>query len=214
MMVKAVIFDCDGVLVDSEHQTMSLVLDDMRAHGLDLDPAAGERLFMGSTMPIVFRDARKMGADLPDTWVQDIYERIYADLRHHTPLMDGVPELLDRLDAAGIPYAVGSNGTTEKMMITLGQHPDVWRRLEGRVFSGQELNMPKPDPGLYRHCAMFLNTDPADCAVIEDSVPGAKAARAAGIPCFGLAPAAHPGLEAEGATVFHRMADLPALLGL
>lgn len=213
-MVKAVIFDCDGVLVDSEHQTMTLVLDDMRAHGLDLDRAAGERLFLGSTMPLVFRDARTLGADLPDTWVQDIYERIYADLRRHTPLVEGVAELLDRLDAEGIPYAVGSNGTTEKMMITLGQHPEIWRRLEGRVFSGQELNMPKPDPGLYRHCAMFLSLDPADCAVIEDSVPGARAARAAGIPCFGYAPHGHPGLEAEGATVFHRMADLPGLLGL
>lgn len=213
-MTHAVIFDCDGVLVDSEPPTMELITADLRAHGLDLDHAAVERLFLGGTIPGVFRAARQLGADLPDNWVQDIYGRIYARLRQHTPLIPGIADLLDRLDAEGIPYAVGSNGTTEKMMITLGQHPEIWRRLKGRVFSGQELNVPKPDPGLYRHVALFLEMDPADCAVIEDSPTGAKAARAAGIPCFGYAPHGHSGLEAEGATVFRSMADLPALLGL
>ncbi|WP_128254823.1 HAD family hydrolase [Falsirhodobacter deserti] len=213
-MIRAVIFDCDGVLVDSEPPTLDLITRDLAAHGLELDHDGVERLFLGGTIPGVFRAARQLGADLPETWVQDIYARIYALLRQHTPLVPGIPGLLDRLDAAKIPYAVGSNGTTEKMMITLGQHPDVWRRLEGRVFSGQELNMPKPDPGLYRHVARFLGHDPADCAVIEDSPTGARAARAAGIPCFGYAPGGNTRLADEGATVFDSMDDLPALLGL
>jgi len=213
-MVKAVIFDCDGVLVDSEPVTLDLIASDLAEYGLKVTHEQMEKLFLGGTIPGVFRAARQLGADLPEGWVEDVYARMYAILRDHTPLMPGVPQLLDRLDAAGIPYAVGSNGTTEKMLITLGQHPDVWRRLEGRVFSGQELNMPKPDPGLYRHVAMFLGHDPADCAVIEDSVPGARAARAAGIPCFGYAPQGHGLLEGEGATLFGSMDDLPALLGL
>lgn len=213
-MVKAVIFDCDGVLVDSEPVTLDLIATDLAAYGLEVTHEQMERLFLGGTIPGVFRAARQLGADLPEGWVRDIYARMYATLRDHTPLMPGVPELLDRLDAAGIPYAVGSNGTTEKMMITLGQHPDIWRRLEGRVFSGQELNMPKPEPGLYRYVAGFLGVDPADCAVIEDSPTGARAAHAAGIPCFGYAPHGHAALEGEGAVLFRYMEDLPALLGL
>ena len=173
-----------------------------------------EKLFLGGTIPGVFRAARQLGANLPDNWVKTFYDRLYPRLRG-TPLMEGIPEVLDRLDAAGIPYAVGSNGTTEKMMITLGGHPGVLSRLKGKLFSGQELNMPKPDPGLYRHVAQFLGMAPGQCAVIEDSPTGARAARLAGMPCFGYAP--HGGaekLEAEGATIFSRYADLPGLLGL
>ncbi|MCJ8140658.1 HAD family hydrolase [Falsirhodobacter halotolerans] len=214
-MIAAVIFDCDGVLVDSEGPTLAMLKQDLALHGLPVDDAMMERLFLGTTMPLIFRSARQLGADLPDGWVGDFYERLYALLRGHTPLISGIPALLDRLDAAGLPYAVGSNGTTEKMGITLGQHPDVYRRLKRRLFSGQELNMPKPDPGLYRHIAQFLGVDPAHCAVIEDSVPGARAARLAGMTCFGYAPhGPHPALEAEGARLFTHMGELPALLGL
>ncbi|QUS35962.1 HAD family hydrolase [Falsirhodobacter algicola] len=213
-MTRAVIFDCDGVLVDSEAVALNLIVHDMCAHGLPMDHEGAERLFVGGTIPAVFHKARSLGADLPDDWVQDLYARMFTQLRQHTPLMPGIPQLLDRLDAAGIPYGVGSNGTTEKMAITLGQHPDVWRRLKGRVFSGQELGVPKPDPGLYLHVARFLGHDPADCVVIEDSATGARAARLAGIPCYGYAAADHPGLRAEGAILFNDMAALPGLLGL
>lgn len=214
MTIRAVIFDCDGVLVDSEPETFRMLAEDLTEHGLTLSHDQMEKLFLGGTIKGVFTSARQLGATLPDGWTEDFYARLYPRLALGTPLVPGIPEVLDRLDAAGITYAVGSNGTTEKMLTTLGLYPEVLSRLKGRLFSGQELNMPKPDPGLYRHVAHFLDQSPADCAVIEDSPTGARAARLAGIRCFGYAPHGNEKLAAEGATLFTHMNQLPELLGL
>jgi len=212
---RAVIFDCDGVLVDSEGMTFDLLAGDLEAHGLALPRAEMERIFIGGTMPDVHLKARALGARLPDDWVTGFYVRLYAMLAEGTPLVPGILPVLDALDAAGIPCAVGSNGTDHKMRITLGQHPGVIGRFGGRLFSGQTLGAPKPAPDLYLHAARALGVLHADCAVIEDSPTGARAAAAAGIPCFGFAPHGDgAALAAEGALVFHSMADLPDLLGL
>lgn len=215
MTPTAVLFDCDGVLVDSEPPLLELMKQDFADHGLVLPEETFELEFVGGTLADDGRRARELGASLPKDWEDDFYERIYAILAVNTPLVPGIPAVLDALDARGLPYAVGSNGSARKMEITLGQHPDIYRRLAGRLFSGQELGCPKPQPGLYLHAAAALNTAPEMCVVIEDSATGARAARAAGIPCFGFA--AHDGgtrLKAEGAQVFHDMMDLPGLLGL
>lgn len=215
MIPQAVIFDCDGVLVDSEPATFALLAEDLHAYGLTLTLAEMEPLFLGGTVSGVRDKARALGADLPDSWVDDFYERLYARLAQGTPIVPGILAVLDALDAARIPYAVGSNGAPRKMRITLGQHPALLARLQGRLFSGQALNMLKPAPGLYLHAARALGAAPASCAVVEDSPAGATAARDAGIPCFGYAPHGNgKALAAIGATVFHSMADLPTLLGL
>jgi beta-phosphoglucomutase-like phosphatase (HAD superfamily) len=122
--------------------------------------------------------------------------------------------VLDALDAAGIPYAMGSNGTPEKMQITLGQHGLI-ERFKGHLYSGQALGRPKPAPDLYLHAAAQLGKAPAECIVIEDSAAGARAARAAGMRCMGYAPHGHADrLANEGAIPFTDMATLPKLLGL
>lgn len=211
----AVLFDCDGVLVDSEPATFVLLGEDLAAYGLSLSPSEMERLFIGGTIEGVAEIARGMGAALPDDWVESYYTRLYARLAKNTPLIEGIPALLDVLDAAGIGYAVGSNGRVAKMRTTLGQHPETFARLKDRLFSGQELGCPKPDPGLYLHAARALGAEPAQCVVIEDSPTGARAARAAGMRCLGYAPhGAHPALAAEGAELFTSMAEVPALLGI
>jgi HAD superfamily hydrolase (TIGR01509 family) len=215
MTPRAIIFDCDGVLVDSEPAAFDLLADDLAAHGLSLPRAEMERIFIGGTIAGVHVKARSLGASLPNGWVAEFYERLYARLAEGTPLVPGVLDLLDALDAAGIPYAVGSNGTDRKMQVTLGQHPGLLDRFRDRLFSGQTLGTPKPAPDLYLQAARALGQAPADCAVIEDSPTGARAAAAAGIPCFGFAP--HDdgaGLAAEGATLFRSMADLPRMMGL
>ncbi len=215
MPPRAVIFDCDGVLVDSEPAAFELLTQDLAAHGLDLPPAQVERLFIGGTIPGVHRAARDLGARLPDDWVAGFYDRLYARLAEGTALVPGIPHLLDTLDRAGIPYAVGSNGSDHKMQVTLGQHPGLIARFGGRLFSGQTIGAPKPAPDLYLHAARSLGQPPGACAVIEDSPTGARAAAAAGIRCYGFAPHGDgTALAAEGAQVFHRMTDLPGLLGL
>ena len=215
MTPRAVIFDCDGVLVDSEPAAFDLLAEDLAAHGLVLPRAEMERIFIGGTIAGVHAKARSLGARLPDGWVAGFYERLYARLAEGTPLVPGVLDLLDALDAAGIPYAVGSNGSDRKMQVTLGQHPGLLDRFRDRLFSGQTLGAPKPAPDLYLHAARALGQPPAACAVIEDSPTGVRAAAAAGIRCFGYAPHGDgAALAAEGATVFQSMADLQHLLGL
>jgi beta-phosphoglucomutase-like phosphatase (HAD superfamily) len=212
---RAVIFDCDGVLVDSEPIALDMMAADLVAHGLDLPRDEIARRFLGGTIPGVHRAARAMGATLPDDWVAGFYRRLYARLAQGTALIPGIEAVLDALDAAAVPYAVGSNGTEQKMQVTLGQHPALMARLQGRLFSGQALGAPKPAPDLYLHAARALGRAPADCVVVEDSPTGARAATAAGMRCFGYAPHGDgDALVAEGAVPFCDMADLPRLLGL
>lgn len=214
MRPEAVIFDCDGVVVDSEHPTLVMVRDDLEKYGLTLTLDELEAGYIGGTVETVAQKARANGARLPEDWVSDFYERMYAMLRAEVALIPGILGVLDALDSAGIPYAMGSNGTPEKMQITLGQHGLV-ERFRGHLYSGQALGRPKPAPDLYLHAAGRLGVPAAGCVVIEDSAAGARAARAAGMRCYGYAPkGAHPALAAEGAILFNRMDDLPALLGV
>lgn len=215
MRPAAVLFDCDGVLVDSEPMSFDLLIEDLADYGLAMPRPQFEALFIGGTIAGVALKARQLGADLPESWVEDFYAKLYAHLAQGTPLIPGIVTLLDRLDAASIPYAVGSNGSDHKMQVTLGQHPAILSRLQGRLFSGQTLGKPKPAPDLWLHAAAALGADPAQCVVVEDSPTGARGAKAAGMRCYGYMPHGNnAALAAEGAIPFHAMADLPALLGL
>lgn len=215
MIPDAVIFDCDGVIVDSEPATFVLLAEEFTKHGLILSPAQVALEFIGGTMTGVAEMARVRGADLPPEWVASLYEKLYARLALGTSLVPGILAILDLLDARGIPYAVGSNGSDQKMQVTLGQHPGLIARFQGRLFSGQTLGKPKPAPDLYLKAAKAMGIESARCIVIEDSPVGCAAAAAAGIPCYGYA--AHDDgsrLTAQGAIVFHKMADLISMIGL
>jgi HAD superfamily hydrolase (TIGR01509 family) len=212
---KAVLFDCDGVVVDSEGMAFDLLAEQLALYGHPMTHADMRRLFLGGTMRSFWSASRAQGVPLPDDWVDAQYARMFAKLAEHTPLVPGILSVLDALDAAGIPYAMGSNGPPAKMQITLGQHPGLIQRFSGRIYSAQSLAAPKPAPDVYLHAAAVLGVSPADCAVVEDSVSGLKAGIAAGMPCFGFAPDGDgTELAALGATVFHQMPDLPNLLGL
>ncbi|QYK41629.1 MAG: HAD-IA family hydrolase [Paracoccaceae bacterium] len=212
---RAILFDCDGVLVDSEPEAFDLLAGDLSRHGLHLSQAEMEARFLGGTIRGLWQAARDLGTNLPDDWVDDFYARLYARLAQGCALIAGAEALLDRLDAAGIRYAVGSNGAPRKMQVTLGQHPAMWARLEGRLFSGQTLGCPKPDPGLWLHCAAHLGVPPADCVVIDDSPTGCLGAARAGIRCLGLAEHGDGArLAAVGAEVIHRLDQVPGRIGL
>ncbi len=214
MTPAAVLFDCDGVIVDSEGPTFAMLQADFAAHGLRLNLTELETHWIGTTAEALHKRARAAGATLPDDWVPDFYARLDRRLAEGVPLIPGILTVLDALDAAKIPYAVCSNGPLAKMHITLGQH-GLLARLRGHWYSGQAMGRPKPAPDVYLHAARALGVATENAVVIEDSPTGAHAARAAGMRCFGYAPqGANPGLEAEGAVTFRKMAALPALLNL
>ncbi len=214
MRPQLVIFDCDGVLVDSEVASNQVIADSLARYGLSLSLADCMKHFVGGTMAGVGDKARKMGATLPDGWIDEIHEQIHARLQQGVPAVKGIPELLGTLDTAGIPTCVASNGSEAKMRITLGQN-GIWNRFQDRVFSAHRLGVAKPDPDLFLAAAAHFDQRPQNCVVIEDSVSGATAAARAGMRCLGYAPGHDGARMAElGAQVFGDMADVPRLLCL
>lgn len=213
----AILFDCDGVVVDSEGPTLALFVEELAAHGLPLSLAEFETDYLGQTVEMVAQQALRAGARLPEGWVAHFYGRMNALMLAGVPLVPGVEDVLDRLDAAGVPYAMGSNGSLAKMRITLGQHgiEDRFRA----VLSGQALGNPKPAPDVYLAAAVACGVPPEACVVIEDSAQGARAGLAAGARVLGYAPhgagtATARSLVALGVPLFQRMEELPDLLGI
>ena len=213
MRPALVIFDCDGVLVDSEPITNRALAENLTAHGLPMTTEDSMNAFVGGTMKSVFSEARRMGAALPDDWVDGFYDIMCKALEDQVEIIPGVTAALDGLDRAGIPYCVASNGPMRKMEVTLGR-TGLWERMVGRIFSAHDVGIAKPDPGLFLHAAARMGTTPQTSVVIEDSGSGARAARAAGMRCWGYVRDTAPGkLTAHGAEPFDDMAALPALLG-
>ena len=210
----AVLFDCDGVLVDSEPIADRILVENFARYGFEIDVAEVHTLFAGGTMKGAGEEAKRRGAAMPENWLDEIYDELLGALALGTPIIPGIRDLLDRLDAAGIPYAIGSNGAPRKMEITLGQN-DLLERFEGRIVSAHVLGRAKPDPGVYLEAARILGVDPAQTVVIDDSPSGVRAGVAAGARVLGYAPHSDADrLRALGAEVFFDMAEAPALIGL
>lgn len=212
---KLVIFDCDGVLVDSEPPTLAMLRDDLELHGLTLTVEQVEAEYVGIAMADLAKKARANGAVLADDWVDAVYVKMFEHLKKGVPLIAGIEVALDALDAAGIPYAVGSNGPMEKMDITLGAYPAFFDRLKGRIFSAHDCKAGKPDPELFLKAADFMGIDPKDCVVVDDSVAGATAGLRAGMRTLGFDPhgdGAH--LTAIGAEHLVHMDKLAEMLDL
>ncbi|MEL7344092.1 MAG: HAD-IA family hydrolase [Pseudomonadota bacterium] len=214
MPPEAILFDCDGVLVDSEPVADRVLVANFARYGLVLDETQVHALFAGGTMKGAGQEAVQRGATLPANWLDEIYEELFAELARYTPPIAGVGDLLDRLDVAGIPYAIGSNGPFRKMDITLGQN-SLLERFQGRLISAHVIGRAKPDPGVYLEAARILGVDPARTVVIDDSPSGVKAGVAAGARVLGFAPRSDPDrLAALGAEVFFKMSQVPDLIGI
>lgn len=208
-----VIFDCDGVLVDSESLAIRVdqrVLADL-GWELDLDDIV-ERFVGRSEAHFVAETERHLGVRLDADW-EEKYQHWYrtAFERDLAPV-DGIEEALARLR---LPHCVASSGTHAKMRRTLGQ-TGLLPTFEGRIFSASEVDRGKPAPDLFLHAARTLGVEPAGCAVVEDSLYGVQAARAAGMHVFafggGVTPAAR--LAGPGTTVFRHMREMPDLIAV
>jgi HAD superfamily hydrolase (TIGR01509 family) len=211
MRPKLVIFDCDGVLVDSEGPMAEVLSANLTRHGLPVSPGDVHRLFVGGTLDSVGERSRALGARLPDSWVADAYVEIYARLREGVPPIPGVFDLIADLDRARIARWVASNGTMEKMRITLTPN-GLWDLFEGRILS-REGRRPKPAPDMILAALEAEGLGPEDAVMIDDSVPGCTSARNAGVRCLGFAAASDAeALAATGAEVVWSMAEARELL--
>lgn len=214
MTPSLVIFDCDGVLVDSEPITNRELAADLTAHGLPMTTEECIATFVGGTIASVADRARASGANLPDDWVDRFYDRMCDALGREVEAIAGAADAVTRIAAAGIPIAIGSNGPMRKMDITLAR-TGLSTPFRDRIFSAHEMGIAKPDPRFYTNIAETLGAAHSECVVIEDSASGVRSAVGGGLRCLGFAadtPAAK--LLAEGAEIFTDMSELPGLLKL
>jgi len=211
-----VIFDCDGVLVDSEPLANASFSRALKTQGLDWSVEETMRRLMGRSLKSCFEICEaELGRKLPNDFLEKMQAVTYQSFRD-APLkpVAGVKEAVVALQKAGIDTCVASSGALEKMRFTLGL-TGLWELFDGRIFSSSQVPRGKPFPDLFLHAAIEMNVQPFACTVIEDSVPGIQAARSAGMRALAYAGAAHadPGaLAAAGGELFDDMAKLPQIV--
>jgi HAD superfamily hydrolase (TIGR01509 family) len=220
MTFDAVLFDCDGVLVDSEPITNAVLRDMLEELGWKLTQAECMRIFIGKAL----KDERALieahtGQPLSEAWLVRFRERRNERLMHEVKPIAGALEAVALLHGrlAG-RIACASGADRFKVELQLGKC-GLLPYFQGRVFSGHELPRSKPAPDVYLAAAAALGIAPQRCAVVEDTVTGAAAGIAAGATVFGYSPqeaghSAPQALREAGATeIFTDMARLPGLLG-
>jgi HAD superfamily hydrolase (TIGR01509 family) len=215
MPFDLVIFDCDGVLVDSEALSNQAVAGVLARHGIPMTPQEAARRFTGlSNDAIRALLEREHAITLPGGFVDEIVEAEHhamstGDL-HPIP---GAPEVVRAVMAAGLAACVASNGEVEKMRASLGRTGLLPLFGDERLFSREHVVNGKPAPDVYLHAARRMGVQPERCAVVEDSPTGVRSGVSAGMRVFGYAPGGDPhGLGALGARPFERMGELPLLL--
>ncbi len=212
----AVLFDCDGVLADSEYLVNRLVAADLTPRGWPMTAAQARATFLGGTFPaMVPAIEARTGAPLPPDWAEDIKRRVAATMAREVPAVPGAAEALARVRAAGLPMAMASNSSRAELAAKLGRLGFAAFFGE-RVFSFEDVARPKPHPDMYLAAAAACGAAPADCAVVEDSPTGATAGVAAGCRVLGFCRETDPAaLRAAGASaIFTDMRELAGLLGL
>ncbi len=206
-----VIFDCDGVLVDSEPISNRVLADALSEIGLSTTPEESMRAYMGRSWSacVEIFEAR-LGRALPDGFESAFTRRLEVALRAELKPVPGIHDALARI---ATPSCIASSGRPEKMRITLGL-TGLWQRFEGRIFSAVEVARAKPFPDLFLHAAARMGAATRACVVVEDSPRGVEAGVAAGMHVLGYAGRTDArALEAAGAEVFSDMRELPERLG-
>ncbi|GAA2795464.1 HAD family hydrolase [Kribbella solani] len=210
-MIGMVIFDNDGVLVDSERLANGILAELLTEAGLPYTFEETVRDFMGGSMASMRRHAEaRLGRALPAD-LEDRYHQRLFDGFAHLQAIDGVEGVLDHLDAEGITYCLASSGTHRRIRTALTA-VGFLDRFEGRIFSAEDVAHGKPAPDLFLHAAATMGVKPAGCLVIEDSPLGVAAAVAAEMEVFGYAGMTDPAKLSDADKIFHHMGALAELI--
>ncbi len=211
---QLVIFDCDGVLVDSEPTSNKVLAASITNAGLPISAdEVGEEFEAMRLADIQSRVEERIGRRLGESWLSDFEARRVAEFEEGLDPIPGVEDVLRGLRAAGRPICVASQARREKMELTLGLTGLREYFDDGCLFSSTLVERGKPQPDLLLYAAEAMGVEPGRCVVVEDAVPGVRAAQAAGMPVFGYSPeGTDERLAAAGARVFNSMAELPELL--
>jgi HAD superfamily hydrolase (TIGR01509 family) len=206
-----VIFDCDGVLVDSEPLSNRALSQALCAAGLPMTERETTEAFLGRSWMSVEEILRQRFGAVPDGLQADYRRRMQAAFEAELAPVAGIEAALDALAEAGVPTCVASSGPHAKMRLTLGL-TGLRERFEGRIFSAWDVERGKPAPDLFLHAAARMGAEPEACVVVEDSPVGVAAARAAAMTALGYCGRTPPERLSGADATFADMAALPALL--
>ena len=212
-MTSLVIFDCDGVLVDSEPISCRITAEVLGSYGVPIDTAGVMRRFLGHSQAAIRRlAAEEFGVDIPERYLSEVRQRIVPAFRAELRAIPGIHQVLEALT---VPICVGSGSQPERIRLSLeltgldgffGKH----------IFSASQVARSKPAPDLFLFAAEKMGHPPADTLVVEDAVAGVTAAVAAGMTVVGFTGGSH----SDGAPMADRlraagaidvMPDMPAL---
>lgn len=208
--IKCIIFDCDGVLVDSEPIAISTIVRLANELGIAIDYDFGVREFVGNSWEKVAHILEEqLGHPLPANF-EETYRTISFDrFKEELTAVKGVTELLPQLS---LPFCVASSGPPHKIRLNL-EITKLSPYFEDRIYSCYDIQKWKPDPAIYKHAAQSMGFEPKECLVIEDSLFGVQAGVASGCQVYAYAAMAHNevALAAAGATLFYDMLEVKEL---
>lgn len=207
---KCIIFDCDGVLVDSEPIGNQVLVDMANSYGADIDLDYAFKHFKGGSI-YTCRDKIQalVNQPLSQDFIAEYRRRSYSAFKEQIQPVEGVKEVIESLS---IPFCVASSGPTEKIRLNL-ELTGLLPYFEDNIFSCYTIEKWKPEPDVFIWAAKTMGFKPEDCVVIEDSLTGIQAAKAGGFDVFGFT--AHDynnELEAEATTTFNSMEKLLELI--
>jgi HAD superfamily hydrolase (TIGR01509 family) len=210
--MECIIFDCDGVLVDSEVINNRTLLEMTAEFGVTMNLTEAVEAFSGIRLKEAIKTLQQRATrPFPESLEQDFRARTYEIFKKEMQAVPGVKKVLEGLT---VPFCVASSGPVEKIKLNLTV-TGLIGYFENRIFSGYDINSWKPDPGIFLYAAEKMGFAPAVCAVVEDSKAGITAAVRGGFTPYGYAkPFNAKVLEKEGAKVFYNMSELPGLLSL
>ncbi|MGY3449296.1 HAD family hydrolase [Bradyrhizobium sp. USDA 4353] len=211
-----VIFDCDGVLVDSEVISCQAHADVLSLCGYPITAAEVFDRFLGrSSKQATMEVEAELGRSLPDDFNARLQERLFRTFEQELQPVAGISDALDALD---LPVCVASSGSHQRMRVSLGA-TRLYDRLMPDIFSSSQVENGKPAPDLFLFAAAQMNARPAACVVVEDSIAGIRGGLAAGMTVLGFHGGSHcrPGYadslrQAGASLVFDDMRQLPAIL--
>ncbi|MEU9666632.1 HAD family hydrolase [Streptomyces bobili] len=213
MRYDLVVFDNDGVLVDSESISNRLLAAYLTELGHPTSYEDSIRDYMGSAMHrihdlVLERSGERLPADFDDVF----HSRVFAAFERELRPVPGVTDVLEKLTAGGVPYCVASSGSHER--IRVGHRAtglDRWFE-DTRIFSAQDVGRGKPAPDLFLYAAERMGVAPERCVVVEDSPLGVRAAVAAGMDVYGFTAMTSPAKLAGATGLFAGMGELADLL--
>lgn len=212
MNYKCIIFDCDGILVDSEEISNRVLIEMAKEVGVNLRLEEILRDFAGKSLKWMFDQIQeRTTTSLPADFVHDYRKRTFEAFETEIKPISGVREVLEKLDT---PFCVASSGPVNKINLNLST-TGLIHFFENRIFSSYEIGSWKPNPEIFEYAAKQMGFLPEECVVIEDSLAGIQAAKTGGFDVYGLANEKNQSeLEAAGAHVFFNMIDLIHLLDI